>query len=286
MPASPSIEDRVALITGAAHGLGAACATGLAQAGARVFLCDRDEAALHELAQRLGQRFGPQRVGLARCDVTVPAEIERTVQASTQRFGGIDILLNNAGTGAQIVRPDFLSRPLRAWDIPVDAWRRIMEVNAIAPFAFAREVLPGMVQRGWGRIISVSTTWQTMLKPGFASYGPSKAALEAMSAALATELKDTGVNVHTLHPGGPVDTAQVPADIGIPRDRLLRPQIMVPALLWLVSQRAQPHTGLRVTAALWRTEAEDAINLERACEPVAWPDLVRPWISEPDSGQG
>ncbi len=272
------LEGSVCLVTGGGNGLGAASALGLAAAGARVVLCDRDEAGLQATAESIARRWGSDRVAAICADVTLEGDVAGAVQFAHDSFGRVDILLNNAGTGPQIVRPDYFSEPLRCWEIPLDKWRHIMEVNAIAPFAFARAVLPGMVARGWGRIVSVSTTWETMLRPGFASYGPSKAALESMTAAMARELIGTGVTVNTLHPGGPVDTAQVPPDIGVPRERLLRPEVMVPALVWLCSDRSMDFSGQRLTAAHWRAGATQADNLKAAAEPAAWPQLVRPIV--------
>ncbi len=273
-----SLENKVCLVTGGANGLGAASAQGLARAGACVVLCDRDPAGLQATAAQIATHVSADRVRTVVVDVTLERDVEAAVQFAVHAFGRVDVLLNNAGTGAQIVRPDFISASLKSWDVTVAQWRRIIEVNTIAPFAFARALIPGMVARGWGRIINVSTTWETMLRPGFASYGPSKAALEAMSAAMARELQGTGVTVHTLHPGGPVDTAQVPSDIGVARERLLRPDVMVPALVWLCSSAADNATGQRVTAAAWRANASVVDNLAAATEPVAWPQLVRPIV--------
>ena len=272
------IDGRVCLVTGGGNGLGAASALGLAAAGARVVLCDRDGVGLRAVAETIAQRWGSDRVVAICADVTLESDVAGAVQLAHNTFGRIDILLNNAGTGPQIVRPDYFSEPLRCWEVPLDKWRHIMEVNAIAPFAFARAVLPGMVARGWGRIVSVSTTWETMLRPGFASYGPSKAALESMTVAMARELIGTGVTVNTLHPGGPVDTAQVPLDIGVPRELLLRPEVMVPALVWLCSDGSMDFNGQRLTAAHWRAGATQADNLKAAAEPAAWPQLVRPIV--------
>lgn len=277
-PGVKPLQHRVCLVTGAANGLGAASARGLAQAGACVLLCDRDAAGLRSISGEIADECGADRVLAMVADVTRADDVARAVQAAQDAFGRVDVLLNNAGTGAQIIRPDFLSRPLRSWEIPLDKWRMIMEVNAIAPFAFAREVLPGMVARGWGRIVNVSTTWETMLRPGFASYGPSKAAVESMTLAMARELESTGVTANTLHPGGPVDTAQVPADIGVPRTSLLRPQVMVPALLWLCGANSDGITGQRITAARWNAEAGDADNLRTASESAAWPQLLQPIV--------
>lgn len=274
----PTLRGRVCLVTGAANGLGAACALGLADAGATLFLCDRDVNGLQATARRIEEKHGIDRVWLAGADVAIESDVEAAVDTALNVFGRVDVLLNNAGTGPQIVRPDYLSNPLHSWDVPVEKWRRIIEINAIAPFAFSHAVLPGMLERGWGRIVNVSTTWETMLRPGFASYGPSKAALEAMSAAMARELQGTGITVNMLHPGGPVDTAQVPTDIGVPREKLLRPSVMVPALVWLCSEAGGEVTGRRITAALWEAGKQSEQNLCEAGEPIAWPQLVRPIV--------
>ena len=272
------LEGKVCLVTGGGNGLGAASALGLAAAGARVVLCDQDQAGLNATAGSIAQRWGSESVASMCTDVTLESDVAAAVQLAHKTFGRVDILLNNAGTGPQIVRPNYFSEPLHCWEIPLDKWRQIIEVNAIAPFSFARALLPGMVARGWGRVINISTTWETMLRSGFASYGPSKAALEAMTVAMAHELMGTGVTVNTLHPGGPVDTAQVPSDIGVPRERLLRPEVMVPALVWLCSDKAIDFSGQRLTAAHWKTSATQVDNLQAAAEPAGWPQLVRPIV--------
>lgn len=277
---SNTLSGKVCLVTGAANGLGAAAAQGLADAGARVFLCDRDIQGLQATQLAIASRHGADRVGFHAVDVCVQEQVQAAVQAAIACFGQVDILLNNAGTGPQIVRPNYLSSPLKSWEVPVDKWQRIIEINAIAPFAFAQALIPPMLERGWGRIINISTTWETMLRPGFASYGPSKAAVESMSAGMARELQGTGVTVNVLHPGGPVDTAQVPNDIGVPRHLLLRPQVMVAPLVWLSGPQADDITGQRITAALWDEEGLPAHNLEQAGEPVAWPQLVKPLVMQ------
>ncbi|MGE0314387.1 MAG: SDR family NAD(P)-dependent oxidoreductase [Lautropia sp.] len=265
-------------MTGAANGLGAAMTEGLLEAGAQVMLADIAEDALADIATRLSNRFGASRVRASCVDVTRDTELESLVPATIDAFGSVDVVINNAGTGAQIVRPDFISRPLRSWEVPPDKWRRIVEVNAIATFVLSRAAIPAMVAQGFGRLINLTTAWETMLRAGFASYGPSKAMIEAMSAAMASELEATGVTVNTIHPGGPVDTAQVPPDIGVARDKLLRPAVMVPLVQWLASDAADAVTGRRLTAAAWRSDRSDAENLDKASEPAAWPQLVKPIV--------
>lgn len=269
------LDGRVCIVSGGANGLGAAMAKGLAGAGARVLIADLDAAGLDNVVAHVRSLHGVGSIAACKSDITSEQDVDRIVTAALDAFQRVDVVINNAGTGAQIVRPNFISQPLNSWDIPPEKWRRIMDVNAIGPFMLSRAAIPHMLKNGWGRIINVSTTWETMLRPGFASYGPSKAALESMSAGMAKELEGSGVTVNTIIPGGPVDTAQVPADIGVPRESLLRPDVMVPAILWLASDASAEITSTRFTAAYWSQDAELSDNLRHATEPVAWPQLVK-----------
>ena len=270
-----TINARVCIVTGGGNGLGAAMAIGLAVAGARIVIADVDTAGLQGTVARIDAMCGPGRVIAVRADMTDEADVQGIVDGALREFGGFDVVINNAGTGAQIVRPDFISRPLMSWEVPPDKWRRIMDINAIGPFLLSRAAIPHLIERAWGRIVNVSTTWETMLRPGFASYGPSKAALEAMTVGMARELEGKGVTVNTIIPGGPVDTAQVPSDIGVDRATLLRPEVMVPVVVWLASTASSGVTAQRLTAAFWDPARSDADNLREASEPAAWPQLVK-----------
>lgn len=270
-------ESRVCLVTGAANGLGAAMALGLAQHGARIVAADRDAQGLQRLTQSLQDQGLPPCVGVE-ADMSDPVAADRIVAAALGRFGRIDVVINNAGTGAQLVRPDFITNPLKSWHVSPEHWRKIIEINALGPFYLSRAALPHLLAQGWGRLIYVSTTWETMLRAGFASYGASKAALEATAAGLAKELAGTGITVNTIIPGGPVDTAQVPADIGVDRRKLLRPDVMNPAILWLTSTAADNVSAMRLTASAWNPARSDSDNLTAAAEPVAWPQLVKPLV--------
>lgn len=269
------LDGKVCIVSGGGNGLGAAMAKGLAGAGASVLIADLDRAGLDNVLAQVGSAHGPGRIAACVSDITDEQDVDRIVEAALEHFQRVDVVVNNAGTGAQIVRPNFISQPLNSWDIPPEKWRRIMDVNAIGPFMLSRAAIPHMLKNGWGRIINVSTTWETMLRPGFASYGPSKAALESMSAGMAKELEGSGITVNTIIPGGPVDTAQVPADIGVPRESLLRPDVMVPAIVWLASDASAEITSTRFTAAHWSPDARLDDNLRHATEPVAWPQLVK-----------
>jgi NAD(P)-dependent dehydrogenase (short-subunit alcohol dehydrogenase family) len=181
-------------------------------------------------------------------------------------------VINNAAIGLATIRPDFVSRPVRFWEIDPRAWSRILAVNINGPFFLEHAAVPGMVRKGWGRVINVTTTFHTMLR--FEAYGPSKAAVEAHSHIAARALAGTGVTVNVVTTGGPADTAQVTDDLGVPRHSLLSPSVMVPPVRWLCSDSANEVTGRRLSAAHWNEALPPAEALERASRPIAWPELV------------
>lgn len=276
-----SLEGRTVIVTGAAMGLGMAMGRGLLAAGASLVLTDVAEAQLAKVRTELGQAAGADRLVSIAADVTSPQDADKVLSETLKRFGAVDALINNAGIGPGIVRPNFLSVPLRFWECPPDAWRRILEVNAFGTFLMSRTVAPSMIARGTGRIISVSTTWETMLRPGFAGYGPSKAAIEAFSCAMVRELDGTGVTVNTIIPGRPADTNQVPEDPSLERSSLLRPDVMVAPVRWLCSAEAAWATGRRITAMNWDDHLPPAEALDKCSEPIAWPEKVTPVLLPP-----
>jgi NAD(P)-dependent dehydrogenase (short-subunit alcohol dehydrogenase family) len=276
-----SLEGRVVIVTGAAMGLGMAMARGLLAAGASLVLTDVADAQLTNVRAELAQIAGADKLLTIAADVTSPQDAERVLGETLKRFGAVDALVNNAGIGPGIIRRNFLSDTLRFWECPPEAWRRILEVNAFGTFLMSRAVAPTMIARGAGRIISVSTTWETMLRPGFAGYGPSKAAIEAFSCAMERELAGTGVTVNTIIPGRPADTNQVPEDPSLVRSSLLRPEVMVAPVRWLCSAEAARVTGRRITAMNWDDQLPPAEALDQCSEPIAWPEKVTPVLLPP-----
>ena len=131
-----------------------------------------------------------------------------------------------------------------------EQWNRFVTVNATAPIMMTRAVLPHMLQAKRGRIITVTTSLGTMVRGGYLLYGASKAAAEAAMAGLSADLDGTGVTSNVLVPGGVTNTPLVGEDAG-DRSRMLQPEIMVPPLLWLVSDAAAAVNGRRFIAADW-----------------------------------
>jgi NAD(P)-dependent dehydrogenase (short-subunit alcohol dehydrogenase family) len=184
------------------------------------------------------------------------------------------VLVNNAGIGQSSIKPDQRRNPLRFWEITPDQWQRFVTVNATAPIMMARTVVPHMLQAGQGRVITVTTSLGTMVREGYLLYGASKAAAEAAMAVLAADLKGTGVTSNVLVPGGVTNTAIVGDEAG-DRARMLQPEIMVPPLLWLISDAAAAVTARRFVAMDWDASLPGAQAAEKAGVPIAWLGIAR-----------
>jgi gluconate 5-dehydrogenase len=234
-----------ALITGATSGLGLAMARALVDAGARVAVTSRDD----ERAAHAAADLGPGALGVA-----LDARDERAVAAGVgevwERLGGIDLLVNNAGIGMRTVNPRFLSDAQPFWDVDPDGFRDVLETKATGCFLMARAVVPLMLEQGGGRVVTISMSEATMVRRGFVPYGPSGAAVEALSRVMAADLADTPVTVNVLLPGGATDTGMIPDDTPAEvRERLLDPAIMGPPIVWLASPAAAGVHDERIVAA-------------------------------------
>ncbi len=265
-------ERKTAIVTGAASGIGRAMALGLATSGIDVLAVDRAADALGAVAKSaegLAGRFIPHPADLSRAD-----SFENIVQAALSLSGRIDVLVNNAGIGQASVRADQRRNPIRFWEIEPEQWARFLAVNATAPIMMARAVVPHMLKVNQGRVITVTTSLGTMVREGYLLYGSSKAAAESSMAVLAADLKGTGVTANVLVPGGTTNTPLVGDESGN-RDKMLQPAIMVPPLLWLVSDAAASVSGRRFIAADWDTGLPADQAAEKAGAPVAWLSIAR-----------
>ena len=264
---------RVAIVTGAAGGIGRAMTRGLLAAGIRVAGVDRDREPLEALAASAREQDKADDLLTIQTDLTSDAATEEITKATRDRFGRIDILVNNAGIGPGAIRPDSWQRPLKFWEITPDQWRRFVAVHTTAPLALANAVVPEMTRQGWGRIVNVTTSLGTMIGAGFPTYGPSKAALEALSAIMAKDLDGSGVTVNVLVPGGITNTPMV-SESGFDRATMIQPEVMAPPLVWLVSDAAGRITGRRFLAVHWDTKLPAEEAAEKAGAPVAWTSIA------------
>jgi len=262
--------QKVAIVTGAASGLGRAMALGLAGSGMHVVAVDRDGPALGKLQAPSG---GGSIMPLP-ADLTQPDVFERIPAVAVKEFGRIDVLVNNAGIGQSSVRADQRRNPIRLWEVPPEQWNRFLAVNATAPIMMARAVVPHLLRARWGRVVTVTTSLGTMVRGGYLLYGSSKAAAESAMAVLAADLQGTGVTSNVLVPGGVTNTPLVGPDGG-DRAKMLQPEIMVPPLLWLVSPAADGVNARRFVAADWDTSLPPAHAAEKAGVPIAWLGIAR-----------
>jgi 3-oxoacyl-[acyl-carrier protein] reductase len=268
-----SHDGRVAIVTGGGRGLGRAMTLGLLEAGARVVVTDIDADPLAETAGAARGLDAGDRIELMVIDIGRDESAAQVIERSLTRFGRLDILINNAGTSVDLLRRGKAKAPASFWEIEPAEFRRVVEVNTVAPFLLTRAALGPMLKQKWGRVINVTTSLDTMWRKGLIPYGGSKAANEAHVVAMAEELRGTGVTVNVLTPGGPADTRLIPPDSGMDRAKLIRPEVMVAPLLWLTSAASDGMTGLRFLAAKW-DKALPATEAARNCSAqAAWQQL-------------
>ena len=184
-----SLAGRVALVTGASRGLGFGMAQGLAQAGALVVLNGRDPATLE--VRRAELEAAGCKAAIAPFDVCDRAASDAAIDDISKRFGKLDILINNAAFG---VPRDF-------FDISDDDWRTSLDVALDSCFRLSRKAAAGMVQRGWGRIVMVSSVNARVSRGTNTAYITAKAGLEGLARGMAVELAARGVTVNCIAPG-------------------------------------------------------------------------------------
>lgn len=264
--ASRPIVRRRVLVTGGGRGLGRAMALALVGAGHQVIMVDRLSAEVDDacaMANRLGagEAFGVS------IDLTEHDAAGRIMGLMDSRFGGIDVLINNAGLGPSLVAKDYFQNPPNFDDLSDEMVRLFFEVNGIAPFLLCVHAARRMRRQSWGRIVNVTTSHDSMMRRGFAPYGGTKASLESHSAIMARDLDGSGVTVNVLIPGGAADTEMIPQEAGFDRSQLISPQIMIAPLLWVIQELDNPPHGKRIVAAKWSSDVVD----QAAMSAIGWP---------------
>src|SRR6516162_3318965 len=226
-------QQRTAIVTGAAGGIGRELVLGLLGSGLKVAAVDRTAEGLAELAQMAQQRQHGPNLMTIEADLAGDEASDEVVAKARGRFEVIDILVNNAGVGQATIRSDNRQRPIKFWEVTPELWKLFVAVHNNAPMALSRAVV------------------HDMIREGSPTYGPSKAALEAFSAIMAKDLAGTGVTVNVLVPGGVTNTGMVPLEAGYDRAEMIQPAVMAPPLNWLVSDAAGSVTGRRFLAVHW-----------------------------------
>ncbi len=265
-----NLSSKVVIVTGAGGGLGRAMIAGLAEKGARLAIVDIDQAALEAIAKKAAELGGEGSVLPIVADVGRSEESEKIFEQTLAEFGALHVLVNNAGIGMRTLRHNHMREPVRFWEANVERWQRLMDVNFKGAFMLARQVAPHLIEQGWGRIVNVTTSLDTMLRKHYTPYGPSKAALEAASCAWAQELEGTGVSVNVLVPGGLANTGLIAEDAPVDRSALVQPEVMTAPICWLASDDSDGVTNCRFVGRDWDTSLTPSQAAERSKAPAAW----------------
>ncbi len=229
------LEGKVAMITGASQGLGRALALAYAKEGARVVINARSEESIRPVAGEV-EASGAEVLALA-ADVSKSADVERLVDAAVERFGGIDVLVNNAGVlGPRVAIAEY----------PEDEWRRVIDANLTGPFLVSKAVVPHMPEGG--SILNVVSGVSVEGCPEWGAYSVSKFGVEGLTQILASELEDRGIRVNAVDPGGMrtgMRAAAYPEEDPMTR---ITPEENTGVFLYLASDESKGVTGQRFKA--------------------------------------
>ena len=236
------------VITGASSGLGLAMADALLNAGATVVMAARPSKRLDEIVDnRRHENLDAHRLSL---DVRDLESVKSAADEVFEKFGSVDVLVNNAGIGMISVNPSFLTNPMPFYEVSPDRFQDVIDTNLVGYFLVAAQFTPRLLQQGHGRIINISMNHETMKRSGFVPYGPSRAAAESLSYIMAQDLAGTPVTVNMLLPGGATRTGMIPKDIPPELDaKLLSPKIMDRPIIYLCSKLAEKLNGERIVAS-------------------------------------
>jgi 2-dehydro-3-deoxy-L-rhamnonate dehydrogenase (NAD+) len=231
------LTGRFAVVTGGAQGFGKAMVERFVQSGAKVAIWDRDIAFAEKTAKSLGDN-----VMAIACDVGDPGSVAKARERTLERFGRIDILINNAGIAGAIAK---------TWETDVDDWRQVMRINLDGPFICSRAVVPLMIEQNYGRIVNIASIAGKEGNPNAAHYSASKAGVIALTKSLGKELAGYDIAVNAVTPAAAktaifdqITQAHIDFMLSkIPRNRFVLVEELAAMVAWMVSQENSFTTG-------------------------------------------
>lgn len=231
------LRERVVLITGGSRGLGAALAGAFGRAGARVAVCGRDREALRHVEEEV-RRAGAE-CSASTVDVTDAESVRSWVGDVERRWGAAAVLVNNASV---------LGPRAALAEYPLAEWRQTIDVNLTGTFIVTQAVLPGMLRRGGGSIVNVSSGAAIPPRASWGAYAISKLAVEGLTQNLARELEGTGVRVNAVDPGAMRTGMRADAYPEEDPGSVKPPSAAAEVFLWLASDASRGVSGERFRA--------------------------------------
>jgi NAD(P)-dependent dehydrogenase (short-subunit alcohol dehydrogenase family) len=240
------LAGRIAIVTGGARGIGVHYTRALAAEGARIMIADIVDGT--ELAQEIAGRHGANSVASVVADVSDEASVKALASATIERFGKIDVLVNNAALFAPL-------QETKCTEIDAHLWDKVMAVNLRGPFLMVKHIAPHMIAAGYGKIVNIGSGTALRGIPWMLHYVTSKGGIMAFTRALARELGEHGIRVNTLAPGFTLsDTvlSENPGHVETARERAIQsralkrdehPQDLLGALIFLASAESDFVTG-------------------------------------------
>ncbi len=225
-------------------------ADALLAAGASVAVAARPGSRLKDAVEAL------QAQGLAAYPLPMDVRDEEAVSSAAadlfHAWGGVDLVVNNAGIGMRASNPRFFVEPRPFFEVTPDAFRDAVATNLAGYFLVARAFARHLAAQGTGRIVNITMNHATMRRRGFVPYGPSRAGAEALSLIMTEDLRPYGIAVNLLLPGGATATGMIPDELPSEASAaLLPPEIMGPPIVFLASPAAEGITGERIVACEW-----------------------------------